>query len=74
MNSLDLTMINQIEKITIEKRKRNQLYITMDYILSAVSLFDFFSIDTFKILQDSNSLKIQLQLKLHFFLQDTIEI
>jgi len=58
MNSLDLTMINQIEKITIEKRKRNQLYITMDYILSAVSLFDFFSIDTFKILQDSNSLKI----------------
>ena len=30
----------------------------MDYILSAVSLFDFFSIDTFKILQDSNSLKI----------------
>lgn len=57
MNSLDLTLINPIEKITLEKRKRNQLYITMDYILSVVSLFDFFSIDSFTIIKDSNYLK-----------------
>lgn len=57
MNSLDSTSIDQIKKITLEKRKRNQLYITLDYILSVVSFFDFFSIDSFAIIKDSNYLK-----------------
>lgn len=81
MNSLDLTTINQIEKITLEKRKRNQLYITMDYILSAVSLFDFFSMDSFKIIKDSNYLKevtneksINSDLLLFSFLNQNLKI
>ena len=41
------------EKITNEKRRRNQLYNTLDYKLSLVSYFDFFSSDTFDIASNS---------------------
>lgn len=37
------------EKILLEKRKRSQVYITLDYILSFITYFDFFSLDAFKI-------------------------
>jgi len=37
------------EKIKIEKRKRYQVYTSLNYLMSAVSYFDFFSLDTFKI-------------------------
>jgi len=37
------------EKIKIEKRKRNQIYTTLNYLLALNTYFDFFSSDTFKI-------------------------
>ena len=39
------------EKILIEKRRRYQAYMAMDYVLSPVSYFDFFSLDTFQIVK-----------------------
>jgi len=42
---------NLSEKIVIEKRKRYQTYMALDYILSAVTYFDFFSYDTFQIVK-----------------------
>jgi hypothetical protein len=39
------------EQIALEKRRRNQVYKALDYILSAVSYFDFFSLDAFNILR-----------------------
>ena len=39
-----------IEKIKQEKRRRNQLYQSLDYFLSHLSYFDFFSKDAFQIL------------------------
>ena len=41
------------EKIKQEKRRRHQIYMTMDYLLSAITFFDFFSKDAFKIISDS---------------------
>lgn len=37
------------QKIQTEKRRRNQLYITLDYFLSSVNYFDYFSFDSFSI-------------------------
>jgi hypothetical protein len=37
------------EKIVLEKRRRHQAYMALDYLLSAVTYFDFFSLDAFKI-------------------------
>ena len=39
------------EKIVLEKRKRNQAYMALDYFLSAVTYFDYFSFDTFQIVK-----------------------
>jgi hypothetical protein len=44
---------NKEEKLFLEKRRRNQSYITLDYLLSVISYFDFFSNDTFKIVLNS---------------------
>jgi len=41
------------DKILIEKRKRHQAYISLNYILSFLTYFDFFSHDTFKIIIES---------------------
>ena len=41
------------EKIIMEKRKRYQTYMALDYMLSAVTYFDFFSYDTFQIVKKS---------------------
>lgn len=35
--------------IEVEKRKRNQAYVALDYFISRVTYFDFFSVDAFKI-------------------------
>ena len=37
------------KKIEAEQRRRNQVYQSLDYLLSIVTYFDFFSLDTFKI-------------------------
>lgn len=44
------------EKILIEKRRRHQTYMALDYFLSAVTYFDFFSSDTFKIVKNAKYL------------------
>lgn len=41
------------DKIEKEKRKRNQAYVSLDYLLSLTSYFDFFSFDTFQIAKDA---------------------
>jgi ATP-dependent Clp protease ATP-binding subunit ClpA len=44
------------EKIIIEKRRRNQAYMALDYLLSAITYFDFFSSDAFKIVKNAKYL------------------
>lgn len=44
------------QKIKHEKRRRNQIYNMLDYLLSLVTYFDFFSLDSFKILKNSLNL------------------
>ena len=44
------------EKILIEKRRRHQTYMALDYFLSAVTYFDFFSSDAFKIVKNAKYL------------------
>lgn len=44
------------EKILIEKRRRNQAYMALDYLLSAITYFDFFSSDAFKIVKNAKYL------------------
>lgn len=50
-----LTKTNE-EKIEIEKRRRYQIYTLLDYVLSMVTYFDFFSNDTIKITKKSKLL------------------
>ena len=44
------------EKILIEKRRRHQTYMALDYFLSAVTYFDFFSSDAFKVVKNAKYL------------------
>ena len=44
------------EKILIEKRRRHQTYMALDYFLSAITYFDFFSSDAFKIVKNAKYL------------------
>jgi hypothetical protein len=58
LNSLEEFKSNSHEsslskKVLIEKRKRHQAYITIDYLLGFLTYFDFFSNDTFQILKNS---------------------
>jgi|TARA_B110000971_G_C19947498_1_gene471744 hypothetical protein len=39
------------EQIELEKRRRHQIYMLLDYVLSVVTYFDFFSHDTFTIVK-----------------------
>jgi len=41
------------KKVLLEKRKRHQAYITIDYLLGFLTYFDFFSNDTFQIVKNS---------------------
>jgi hypothetical protein len=53
-NSFSTSTIS--EKIIIEKRRRYQTYIALDYTMSAVTYFDFFSYDTFKMVKKAKYL------------------
>jgi hypothetical protein len=58
LNSLEEFKSNSHEsslskKVLIEKRKRHQAYITIEYLLGFLTYFDFFSNDTFQILKNS---------------------
>jgi hypothetical protein len=44
------------EKIEFEKRRRHQVYMTLDYFLSVFSYFDFFSLDSFQIVKKAKTL------------------
>ena len=44
------------EKIEYEKRRRHQVYMTLDYFLSVFSYFDFFSLDSFQIIKKAKTL------------------
>ena len=44
------------EKIFLEKRRRYRTYMAMDYFLSVITYFDFFSADAFKIARHSKCL------------------
>jgi hypothetical protein len=50
------SVLNLKEKIKIEKRKRYQTYSALNYLISSISYFDFFSKDTFKIAKKSKYL------------------
>ena len=43
------TRVESTQAILLEKRKRNQAYFTLDYLLSRITYFDFFSVDAFTI-------------------------
>jgi hypothetical protein len=43
------------EKIQLEKRKRHQASVALDYILSFKTYFDFFSLDAFQIAKDAKN-------------------
>jgi hypothetical protein len=45
--------ISKIEKINEEKRRRNYIYKTLNYLLSSRTYFDFFSIDSFELIKQS---------------------
>ena len=44
------------DKIINEKRRRHQTYMALDYFLSAVTYFDFFSADAFKVVKNAKYL------------------
>lgn len=44
------------EKIEMEKRRRYQAYMSLDYLLSVLSYFDFFSLDSFNIAKKAKEL------------------
>ena len=48
--------LSSFEKIEFEKRRRNQVYLALDYLLSALTYFDFFSFDAFQTVKYSKSL------------------
>jgi hypothetical protein len=50
-SSYDYRNLNKTpeEQIELEKRRRHQIYMLLDYVLSVVTYFDFFSHDTFLI-------------------------
>ena len=44
------------DKIINEKRRRHQTYMALDYFLSAITYFDFFSADAFKVVKNAKYL------------------
>lgn len=53
--SLDSSNVNLL-KIELEKRKRHQTYLALDYLLSSLTYFDFFSSETFNIVKSAKYL------------------
>ena len=52
-STLEVNGSNLEKQIQIEKRKRNQGYFALDYLLDRTTYFDFFSPDTFEIAKAS---------------------
>lgn len=48
--------LNRLEKVNLEKRRRHQVYTTLDYLISGITYFDFFSSDAFEIAKNSKYL------------------
>lgn len=48
--------ISTVEKIESEKRRRHQVYQSLDYLLSVITYFDFFSLDSFKIIKNAKEI------------------
>jgi hypothetical protein len=48
--------ISKNEKIDAEKRRRNQVYKKLDYLLSNITYFDFFSADAFAIIKSTKKI------------------
>lgn len=58
ITSYDYTSLTETveQQIDLEKRRRHQIYMLLDYTLSMVTYFDFFSHDTFTIIKRSKYL------------------
>ena len=48
--------LNRLDKINLEKRRRHQVYTTIDYVTSCITYFDFFSSDAFEIAENAKYL------------------
>jgi len=55
-NIIEQNFLNRNEKIKIEKRKRHQIYMALDYLKSHKNKFDFFSSDVLQILKASKEI------------------
>jgi hypothetical protein len=55
--------ISFLEKIQCEKRRRNQIYLPLDYFIGAITYFDFFSFDAFQTVKSSKLIAEILDLK-----------
>ena len=55
-NIIEQNSLNRNEKIKIEKRKRHQIYMALNYLRSHKSKFDFFSSDVIQILKAAKEL------------------
>ena len=55
-NSFTNSIDKRDTKIIIEKRRRHQAYIALDYLISAVTYFDFFSSDAFTVIKKARYL------------------
>jgi hypothetical protein len=58
------------KKIEAEQRRRNQVYQSLDYLLSTVTYFDFFSLDSFKIIKSTK--KLSRFYKMEFITNDLL--
>jgi hypothetical protein len=58
ITSYDYTSLTETveQQIDLEKRRRHQIYMLLDYTLSMLTYFDFFSHDTFTIIKRSKYL------------------
>ena len=54
--TINIDSLNLNEKITLEKRKRNQVYFALDYLKSHKNKFDFFSSDFLQLLKITKDL------------------
>jgi hypothetical protein len=48
--------LDRLEKINVEKRRRYQVYTTLDYLISGITYFDFFSLDAIEIVENAKYL------------------
>lgn len=63
---------NEAMQVFVEKRRRNQLYLTLNYLLNLGTFFDFCSYDAFNLLKSSKDIAKKCNSKIitleHFFL------